>query len=108
MMGPLVAAGAILVPGQRLRNLEIAVEKLCQNHGFPVDDPLKSEFKWSPGPRLWMRDNLVCERREKFFLFFKRQLDWAFPFCKKNLCASRRWAPHPARESAPPPPRLSK
>jgi hypothetical protein len=74
MMGPLVAAGAILVPGQRLRNLEIAVEKLCQNHGFPVDDPLKSEFKWSPGRHLWMRDNLVRERREKFFLDISKVL----------------------------------
>jgi hypothetical protein len=106
MMGPLVAAGAILVPGQRLRNLEIAVEKLCQNHGFPVDDPLKSEFKWSPGPRLWIRDNLVCERREKFFLFFKRLLDWAFPFLlKKIFVHPRRSAPHPAPPSphGPPP-----
>jgi hypothetical protein len=67
MMGPLVAAGAILVSGQRLRNLEIAVEKLCQEHGFPIDDLLKSELKWSPGSRLWMRDSLVNESRERFF-----------------------------------------
>jgi hypothetical protein len=68
MMGPLVAAGAILVPGHRLRKLEVLVEKLCESHGFPVDDPVKSEFKRSPGRRLWMRDNLVCERRERFSL----------------------------------------
>jgi hypothetical protein len=74
MMGPLVGAGAIIVPGKRLRNLEISVEKLCKSYGFPVDDPVKSEFKWSPGSRLWMRDNLVRERRERFFLHICRVL----------------------------------
>ena len=67
-MGPLVAAGALLVNGDRLRDLETAMEKLCKKKNFPVDDPLKSEFKWSPGGELWMRENLVWPDRERFFL----------------------------------------
>lgn len=67
-MGPLVSTGALLVDSSRLRDLEIAIEELCKESGFPVDDPLKSEFKWSPGTELWMRKNLVGVERERFFL----------------------------------------
>jgi hypothetical protein len=67
-MGPLVAAGAILVDGGQLRRLEIRLEGLCEDHGFPVDDPLRSEFKWSPGRELWMRDGLLDGKRDQFFL----------------------------------------
>ena len=51
-MGPLVAAGAILVHADRLQHLETSIEALCQKKGFPVDDPVTSEFKWSPGREL--------------------------------------------------------
>jgi hypothetical protein len=67
-MGPLVAAGAILVNGDQLRPLEAEMEKLCRKRGFPFEDPLKSEFKWSPGRELWMRDKLIGYDREQFFL----------------------------------------
>ena len=46
-MGPLVTAGAILVNGDRLTDLESSIEKLCKKNGFPFDDPKISEFKWS-------------------------------------------------------------
>ena len=67
-MGPLVAAGAILVNGDRLKDLESSIETLCKKTGFPVDDPKASEFKWSPGKELWMRENLAKANRERFFL----------------------------------------
>jgi hypothetical protein len=73
-MGPLVAAGAILVHVDRLQQLETSIETICQKKGFPVDDPLKSEFKWSPGRELWMRDNLTVADREQFFLSAIEQL----------------------------------
>ena len=75
--GPLVAAGAILVPGNQLKHLETVVQRLCQKHHFPVTDPRKSEFKWSPGPELWMYRYLLWPERETFFLsvieFLRRQ-----------------------------------
>ena len=67
-MGPLVAAGAILVSGDKLKDLETSIETLCRKYHFPIDDPLKAEFKWSPGPELWMRHGLVWPEREQFFL----------------------------------------
>jgi hypothetical protein len=67
-MGPLVAAGAILVEGDRLKDVESSIESLCRKSGFPVDDPKTSEFKWTPGKELWMRDNLAVTDREQFFL----------------------------------------
>jgi hypothetical protein len=67
-MGPLVAAGAILVNGDRIKGLETAIETLCKKTGFPVDDPIRSEFKWSPGRELWIRNNLAVTDREQFFL----------------------------------------
>jgi hypothetical protein len=67
-MGPLVSAGALLVDSRQLRGLETAIEKLCKQSEFPVENSSKSEFKWSPGPELWMRRNLVGDERERFFL----------------------------------------
>ena len=64
-MGPLVAIGGIGVPGKNVHLLERAIEDLCVNkYGFPVGE----EFKWSPGRDLWMHDNLIGEKREKFFV----------------------------------------
>lgn len=62
-MGPLVAAGGILVTGDNIRELEAELNTLCQGAGFPAN----SEFKWSPGRELWMRKNLVEEERCQFF-----------------------------------------
>jgi hypothetical protein len=58
----------------RLKDLETSIETLCQKRGFPVDDPLKSEFKWSPGRELWMWSNLTVTHREQFFLSVIEQL----------------------------------
>lgn len=62
-MGPLVAAGGILVTGGSIRELVSDLHTLCQETGFPAN----SEFKWSPGRELWMRNNLVDEDRRQFF-----------------------------------------
>jgi hypothetical protein len=63
-MGPLVAVGGIRVLGDAVGDLEAAVDALCrEKYGFPPGE----EFKWSPGRDLWMRDNLVEERRLEFF-----------------------------------------
>ena len=63
-MGPLVAVGGLLVPGETLRDLEHGLEALCTGYGFPAGQ----EFKWSPGHELWMRDQLVDENRTAFFV----------------------------------------
>ena len=63
-MGPLVAVGGIHVPDQAVAELESAIDSLCEQTGFPPGE----EFKWSPGRELWMRDNLVGEDRQAFFI----------------------------------------
>lgn len=63
-MGPLVAIGGIHVPGGQVRGLERGIDGLCAEYGFPPGE----EFKWSPGRELWMRENLVGERRWGFFV----------------------------------------
>ncbi len=63
-MGPLVAVGGVLVPGEALRDLEQGLEALCKGYGFPPSQ----EFKWSPGRELWMWDQLVDEKRTAFFI----------------------------------------
>jgi len=69
-MGPLVAAGAVRVAEQHLRSLELSLDNLCNETGFPVGE----EFKWSPGRDLWMHGNLHAEARQ---LFFKKVLEIA-------------------------------
>jgi hypothetical protein len=63
-MGPLVAVGGLHVPGESLRELEIDLDSLCEEVGFPQGQ----EFKWSPPPNSWMRSSLIEEKREAFFL----------------------------------------
>jgi hypothetical protein len=63
-MGPLVAVAGLLVPGESLRDIEQGLEALCKAYGFPPGQ----EFKWSPGHELWMRDQLVAEKRTAFFI----------------------------------------
>lgn len=62
-MEPLIAAGAVIVDGDNCRTLERSLEELCCVAGFPQ----RQEFKWSPGKELWMRKNLIKEKRESFF-----------------------------------------
>jgi hypothetical protein len=62
-MGPLVGFGGLHVPGEFVRGLELGLDALCVEFGFPEHE----EFKWSPGPELWMRQNLVAEARTDFF-----------------------------------------
>lgn len=64
-MGPLVAIGGIHVPSQGVRDLEREIDDICVNEcGFPPGE----EFKWSPGPNLWMHNHLVEDEREEFFI----------------------------------------
>lgn len=63
-MGPIIAAGGILVPGKSVRSLENELDDACSLAGFPQHD----EFKWSPGRELWMHRNLIGRDRAAFFL----------------------------------------
>lgn len=63
-MRSLVSVGGLHVPGDRLRDLEMRLDALCEKTGFPKGE----EFKWSPGPGQWMRKELVESAREHFFL----------------------------------------
>jgi len=65
-MGPLIAIGYIYVPGENVKPLEVGLESICNNTGFPPG--LKGEFKWSPGRELWMHSNLIGEKRTDFFM----------------------------------------
>ena len=60
---PLVAIGGVSVPEEAVQDLEGELERLCGQAGFPD----RSEFKWSPGPDLWMHDSLVDPGRADFF-----------------------------------------
>ncbi len=62
-MGPLVAAGGLIVQGDALAPLERAIDGLCANHGFPKGE----EFKWSPRRDQWMHASLVGDGRARFF-----------------------------------------
>src|SRR6266481_6646039 len=63
-MGRLIGVGGVCVSGENVGQLERTLDSLCrQNYGFPPGE----EFKWSPGRELWMRENLVGDRRFVFF-----------------------------------------
>lgn len=62
-VGPLVAAGAVMVDADVARSAEKALDGLCAAAGFPAGE----EFKWSPGRECWMRTALVAEPRDTFF-----------------------------------------
>jgi hypothetical protein len=64
-MGPLVAVGGVCVAEEALRPLELALEDLCRETGFPEGDA--GEFKWSPKEEHWMRRDLVQAARRDFF-----------------------------------------
>lgn len=63
-MGPLVATGGVVVPGDRVRGLEQEIDRICEASGFPTGE----EFKWSPDRDQWMHANLVGDARRDFFL----------------------------------------
>jgi hypothetical protein len=63
-MGPINTVGGIIVSCDQVKKLEQEIERLCDAFGFPP----KEKFKWSPGRELWMRENLVAGRRQKFFI----------------------------------------
>jgi hypothetical protein len=63
-MGPLVAVGGLHVPGDKVRQLELELDALCGQFGFPPG----AEFKWSPDKKMWEHANLQLERREAFHL----------------------------------------
>jgi uncharacterized protein DUF3800 len=63
-MRSLVSIGGLHVPGQSVRGLELAIDGLCDEFGFPAGE----EFKWSPGRKTWERTHLQDERRDEFNL----------------------------------------
>lgn len=62
-MRHLVAAGGLHVPGSAVGSLERELHELCEEFEFPAGE----EFKWSPGRRDWMRNNLTEDDRSEFF-----------------------------------------
>ena len=63
-MGPIVAAGGVIVAADVVRQLDNDLDNLCRKADFPHGEP----FKWLPGAELWMRENLVGSDREAFFI----------------------------------------
>ena len=61
---PLTAVGGFIVNSNKLHELESGLDRLCSEIGFPPYE----EFKWSPTRELWMRKNLLAERRDNFFI----------------------------------------
>jgi len=64
-MGPLVAVGGVCVSEEAIRPLELGLDDLCRDTGFPNGEP--GEFKWSPKDEHWMKRNLVQTARRDFF-----------------------------------------
>jgi hypothetical protein len=64
-MGPLVAVGGVCVAEEAVRPLELGLDELCRQTGFP--DGEAGEFKWSPKAEHWMRTELVQTARRDFF-----------------------------------------
>ena len=63
-MGSLVAAGGIHIPDESTASMEDGISRTCADYGFPV----REEFKWSPGRKLWIHGNLTGRQRRQFFL----------------------------------------
>ena len=63
-MGPLVAVGGVHVAGDTVRDLEVALDALCKETGFPDGE----EFKWSPDKKSWEYENLKFGPRDEFNL----------------------------------------
>ena len=52
------------MPGNLVGDLEAELDDLWTQAGGPADE----EFKWSPGPDLWMHSNLVGQERTELFV----------------------------------------
>lgn len=94
-MGPLVTIGGISVDAEDVRALSDSIDTICAQFGFPQNQ----EFKWSPGRELWMRDNLIGEKRREFFasiiqLLAERQVV-ALVVIEDTRCARATDAPSP-------------
>jgi hypothetical protein len=63
-MRPIVSVGGLYVAGERVRDLELALDALCDETGFPEGE----EFKWSPDRDTWEWQNLRADTRERFNL----------------------------------------
>lgn len=63
-MGPLVAVGGVHIAGDQVRDLELALDSLCNRTGFPDGE----EFKWSPDKKSWEYSNLKFSARDEFNL----------------------------------------
>ncbi|MBI3953269.1 MAG: DUF3800 domain-containing protein [Chloroflexi bacterium] len=63
-MSNVVAVGCVHVPSGAANALRAQIDELCKDYSFPAGEP----FKYSPGPDLWMHDNLVRGKRAEFFI----------------------------------------
>lgn len=63
-MRPCVAVGGLFLDAPAVGPAEQGIDAICETYGFPTGD----EFKWSPGSELWMKTELVGERRQAFYL----------------------------------------
>ncbi len=63
-MGKLVSIGGIIINAEKSNSILKQINQLCADYNFPPHD----EFKWSPGRELWMNNNLVNDKREKFII----------------------------------------
>ena len=63
-VGSLIAIGGVHVPEAFVGELEVSLQRLCDEFGFPPGQ----QFKWSPGKdEEFMRRELVDERRAAFY-----------------------------------------
>lgn len=60
-MHKLMAFGGILLSGDALKPLSLAIDEIANTHGFPADE----EIKWSPRRGSWMYETLKGEERAK-------------------------------------------
>lgn len=62
-IGKLKGVGGLIIPASKVRDLELEIEDIVVNTGFPE----KEIFKWSPAKNDWMRSGLVNDARIRFF-----------------------------------------
>jgi hypothetical protein len=72
-MGQMLAVGGFAIEAGAVIDTESAIDAVCDEYGFPKTEP----FKWSPGSELWMRKNLVTDKRQAFQLAVVEALDKA-------------------------------
>lgn len=63
-MNRMIGVGGAVVTAASLRPLAQAIDALCTDeYRFPAGEA----FKWSPNKNMWMRENLIEDRRTQFF-----------------------------------------